>query len=84
MNFFFQTLKSDNLGKVTEFQAVPGCGLKCNVSNLESVLHCLDLEGVNNRKNMIGSLRVKIDNVMFHNRIEDVLQMDGLYFFGHS
>ncbi|KAL3879471.1 hypothetical protein ACJMK2_031767 [Sinanodonta woodiana] len=59
-----ETLKTENLGKVSDFQAVPGCGLKCSISQMESLLEHVDLEGVNNRKNMIGSVRVKIDNVM--------------------
>ncbi|XP_045204361.2 LOW QUALITY PROTEIN: copper-transporting ATPase 1-like [Mercenaria mercenaria] len=76
------TLKSENLGKVTDFQAVPGCGLKCSVSNLESVLQSLDMDGVNNRKNLAGSLRVKIDNVLHSNAIEDVFQMDEINMIG--
>ena len=59
----FQTLRAENLGKVSDFQAVPGCGLKCTVSQVEPMLTDLDMEGVNNRKNYIGSLRVRIDNV---------------------
>jgi hypothetical protein len=62
---------------VTDFQAVPGCGLKCIVSNLESILQSLDMISVNNRKNLIGSLRVKIDNVMHNTAIEEVFQMEG-------
>ncbi|KAJ8298432.1 hypothetical protein KUTeg_024963 [Tegillarca granosa] len=58
-----ETLKTESLGKVTDFQAVPGCGLKCKVSQVESLLTQIDLEGVNNRKNQIGDLRVKIDKV---------------------
>ena len=53
----------ENLGKVSDFQAVPGCGLKCNVTGVEPILTDLDMEGVNNRKNYIGSLRIRIDNV---------------------
>jgi len=77
-----QTLKTENLGKVSDFQAVPGCGLKCTVSNVETLLNTLDMEGVNNRKNLMGSVRVKIDNVMFDDdaqplEIEDVSIMAG-------
>lgn len=57
-----ETLSKDLLGKATDFQAVPGCGLKCTVSNVESLLQDVDFEGVQNRRNMAGSLRVKIDN----------------------
>ena len=63
MFIMFQTLKAESLGKVSDFQAVPGCGLKCTVSQVEPMLTDLDMEGVNNRKNYIGSLRVRIDNV---------------------
>jgi hypothetical protein len=77
ISLFLQTLQSECLGKVTDFQAVPGCGLKCIVSNLESILQSLDMTSVNNRKNLIGSLRVKIDNVMHNTAIEEVFQMEG-------
>ncbi|XP_070553751.1 copper-transporting ATPase 2-like isoform X2 [Ptychodera flava] len=33
-----QSLGAENLGKCTDFQAVPGCGLKCTVSNIEPLL----------------------------------------------
>ncbi|XP_076117388.1 copper-transporting ATPase 1-like [Mytilus galloprovincialis] len=59
-----QTLNADNLGKVSDFQAVPGCGLKCTVSQIESLLTNLDLEQINNRKNEVGSLRIKTENVL--------------------
>ncbi|XP_052076803.1 copper-transporting ATPase 1-like isoform X2 [Mytilus californianus] len=59
-----QTLNADNLGKVSDFQAVPGCGLKCIVSQIEPLLTNLDLEQINNRKNEVGSLRIKTENVL--------------------
>ncbi|GAB1602862.1 copper-transporting ATPase 1-like isoform X1 [Argonauta hians] len=59
-----QTLKTDILGQVTGFTAVPGCGLRCKVSNVESLLSNIDIEGVENRKNMAGSQTVKIDNIL--------------------
>ncbi|XP_063413165.1 copper-transporting ATPase 1-like isoform X5 [Mytilus trossulus] len=59
-----QTLNADNLGKVSDFQAVPGCGLKCTVSQIEPLLTNLDLEQINNRKNEVGSLRIKTENVL--------------------
>ncbi|KAL4229704.1 ATPase Cu transporting protein 7B [Mactra antiquata] len=72
-----EVLKTENLGKVTDFQAVPGCGLKCSVSNLESLLETVDLQGINNRKNQMGSVRVKTDNVLIGEdqpqQIEDIL-----------
>ncbi|XP_060556609.1 copper-transporting ATPase 1-like isoform X2 [Ruditapes philippinarum] len=76
------TLQSECLGKVTDFQAVPGCGLKCIVSNLESILQSLDMISVNNRKNLIGSLRVKIDNVMHNTAIEEVFLIEDMTMAG--
>ncbi|ESP04420.1 hypothetical protein LOTGIDRAFT_136210 [Lottia gigantea] len=62
-----QTLKLESLAKVSDFQAVPGCGLKCKVSQIESILENVDKEAVKNRKNQFGSLRIKIDNPIFGN-----------------
>ncbi|XP_014781705.1 copper-transporting ATPase 1 isoform X2 [Octopus bimaculoides] len=59
-----QTLKTEILGQVTDFLAVPGCGLRCKVSRVESLLSSIDIEGVHNRRNMAGSQRVKIDNIL--------------------
>ncbi|XP_052281912.1 copper-transporting ATPase 1-like isoform X3 [Dreissena polymorpha] len=67
-----ETLKADTLGRTGDFQAVPGCGLKCSVTNVESLLTDLDLEALNNRKNTQGSLRVKIDNVMYDTTMENL------------
>lgn len=44
---------------------MPGCGLKCTVSQIDGLLNDIDLEGINNRKNLMGSTRVKTDNVLF-------------------
>ncbi|XP_056011755.1 copper-transporting ATPase 1-like isoform X3 [Ostrea edulis] len=60
-----QTLKTEALGKTQDYQAVPGCGLKCTVSQIDGLLNDIDLEGINNRKNLMGSTRVKTDNVLF-------------------
>lgn len=62
VNYAKQTLKKDILGHVSNFQAVPGCGLRCKVSNVESLLSNIDIEGVHNRKNIFGSLKVRVDN----------------------
>lgn len=42
--FLGQALQLESLGKVTEFTAVPGCGLKCTVSHIESLIegHTVD------------------------------------------
>lgn len=60
-----QTLKTETLGKTQHYQAVPGCGLKCTVTQIDGILVDIDMEGVNNRKNLMGSTRVKTDNVLY-------------------
>ncbi|XP_076467909.1 copper-transporting ATPase 1-like isoform X2 [Babylonia areolata] len=55
------TFAVETLGKVTEFQAVPGCGLKCRVSGVDWLLTDLDMEGVRNRRNKQGSLVIRVD-----------------------
>jgi Cu+-exporting ATPase len=57
-------LKTEALGKTQDYQAVPGCGLKCTVSQIDGLLNDIDLEGINNRKNLMGSTRVRTDNVL--------------------
>ena len=32
-------LNAEQLGRVSDFMAVPGCGLKCNVSQIETLLN---------------------------------------------
>ena len=32
-------LQVETLGKATNFQAIPGCGLKCTVSNIEVLMN---------------------------------------------
>ncbi|XP_059152598.1 copper-transporting ATPase 1-like isoform X2 [Physella acuta] len=70
LKYVKETLAADNLGKASDFSAVPGCGIKCKVSNIESLLLGLDMEGVNNRKNKYGSQLIKIDNLLFDNQDE--------------
>lgn len=74
-----QTLATELLGKVTDFQAVPGCGLKCKVSGIEALLTELDMVGVNNRRNKQGSVHVKIDQVhsFTSDRLIPALQIEG-------
>ncbi|KAL8622158.1 hypothetical protein ACOMHN_052960 [Nucella lapillus] len=57
-----ETFAVEALGKVSDFQAVPGCGLKCKVSGVEGLLTDLDLEGVTNRRNKQGSLVIRVDS----------------------
>lgn len=49
------------------------------VSNLEPVLAALDLQGVKNRKNQMGSLRVKTDQVGLEEDNQS-LHIEGKYF----
>jgi len=55
-------LNVEQLGRATDFAAVPGCGLKCTVSRIESLLigETTDVE-LMNRRNSRASTRVDID-----------------------
>ena len=35
-----ETIGSDVIAQCSNFQAIPGCGLKCSVSNIDSMLAC--------------------------------------------
>lgn len=50
-------LRLEQLGKVTNFTAVPGCGLKCSVSNIESVIESevADVETMNRRNSSLST-----------------------------
>uniref|UniRef100_A0AAY5KDC1 P-type Cu(+) transporter n=1 Tax=Esox lucius TaxID=8010 RepID=A0AAY5KDC1_ESOLU len=41
-----QELGTDSLGTCTDFQAVPGCGIRCQVSNTENLLRHVSLTGL--------------------------------------
>ncbi|XP_037833258.1 copper-transporting ATPase 1 isoform X2 [Kryptolebias marmoratus] len=43
-----QELSTESLGTCTDFQAVPGCGIRCQVSNTETLLKQLDSDGEDN------------------------------------
>lgn len=47
-----QELGTESLGVCTDFQAVPGCGIRCQVTNTETLLNEADSED-NNRHNSI-------------------------------
>ncbi|KAK2834201.1 hypothetical protein Q7C36_014902 [Tachysurus vachellii] len=51
--FCKQELGTESLGTCTDFQAVPGCGIKCQVSNTESLLKREDSDGEENERNAI-------------------------------
>ncbi|XP_055894274.1 copper-transporting ATPase 1-like isoform X2 [Biomphalaria glabrata] len=62
MKYVKETLGTESLGKVSEFDAVPGCGIKCKVSHVEAILSRINMVEVNKRKDKFGSLSIKIDN----------------------
>ncbi|MCJ8735675.1 hypothetical protein PDJAM_G00250050 [Pangasius djambal] len=51
--FCKQELGTESLGTCTDFQAVPGCGIRCHVSNMESLLKREDSDGEENERNAI-------------------------------
>ncbi|XP_027020994.2 copper-transporting ATPase 1 isoform X2 [Tachysurus fulvidraco] len=51
--FCKQELGTESLGTCTDFQAVPGCGIKCQVSNTESLLKREDSDSEENERNAI-------------------------------
>lgn len=49
-----QELGTESLGTCTDFQAVPGCGVRCQVSNTETVLKQGDSDSEdNNHRNSV-------------------------------
>uniref|UniRef100_A0AAX7VPY5 P-type Cu(+) transporter n=1 Tax=Astatotilapia calliptera TaxID=8154 RepID=A0AAX7VPY5_ASTCA len=49
-----QELGTESLGTCVDFQAVPGCGIRCQVSNTESLLKQLDSDSEdNNQRNSV-------------------------------
>lgn len=48
-----QELGTESLGTCTDFQAVPGCGIRCQVSNMESLLKREDSDSEENERNAI-------------------------------
>ncbi|KAF4081055.1 hypothetical protein AMELA_G00157060 [Ameiurus melas] len=52
-HFCKQELRTESLGTCTDFQAVPGCGIRCQVSNMESLLKREDSDGEENERNAI-------------------------------
>ncbi|XP_068570699.1 copper-transporting ATPase 1 isoform X2 [Cebidichthys violaceus] len=48
-----QELSTESLGACTDFQAVPGCGIRCQVSNTEALLRQADSEDNNQRNSVL-------------------------------
>ncbi|KAF7702381.1 copper-transporting ATPase 1 isoform X1 [Silurus meridionalis] len=51
--FCKQELGKETLGTCTDFQAVPGCGIRCQVSTMECLLKTEDSDGEENERNAI-------------------------------
>uniref|UniRef100_A0A1A8J3V2 P-type Cu(+) transporter n=1 Tax=Nothobranchius kuhntae TaxID=321403 RepID=A0A1A8J3V2_NOTKU len=48
-----QELNTEALGTCTDFQSVPGCGIRCQVSNTEALLKQVDSEDNNQRNSVL-------------------------------
>uniref|UniRef100_A0A8C6LTR0 P-type Cu(+) transporter n=1 Tax=Nothobranchius furzeri TaxID=105023 RepID=A0A8C6LTR0_NOTFU len=48
-----QELNTEALGTCTDFQSVPGCGIRCRVSNTEALLKQVDSEDNNQRNSVL-------------------------------
>jgi Cu+-exporting ATPase len=59
-----KVLETDSVGKATDFQAIPGCGLKCKVSHVQGMI-TPTITDVNllNRRNSESSFNVAIEGV---------------------
>lgn len=54
VNISVQELGTESLGTCTDFQAVPGCGIRCQVSNTETLLKQMDSDSEdNNQRNSV-------------------------------
>lgn len=54
IHFCVQELGTESLGTCTNFQAVPGCGIRCQVRNTETLLKQADSDSEdNNQRNSI-------------------------------
>lgn len=51
--FCVQELGTESLGTCTDFQAVPGCGIRCLVSNTENLLKREDSDSEENQHNAV-------------------------------
>uniref|UniRef100_A0A1A7X568 P-type Cu(+) transporter n=3 Tax=Iconisemion striatum TaxID=60296 RepID=A0A1A7X568_9TELE len=57
-----QELSTEALGTCTDFQSVPGCGIRCQVSNTESLLKQVDSDSEDN--NQRNSVLVQISDTL--------------------
>lgn len=63
-----QELGTESLGTCTDFQAVPGCGIRCQVSNVEGLLRQEDSDA-ESEENQRNAQLVQISDV--HSRGAD-------------
>lgn len=72
-----QALQVETFGKCEDFAAVPGCGLRCKVSNIHHMLkeeqHVENLVGTNNRRSTISlNFRSEVlENVLIDRKIHN-------------
>jgi len=57
-------LNTDQLGRVSDFMAVPGCGLKCSVSQIEMLVndYVTDVQMMNSRNDTDNTVTYHIPN----------------------
>lgn len=56
-----QELGTESLGTCTDFQSVPGCGIRCQVSNTEGLLRREDSDG-DSEENQRNAVLVQISD----------------------
>lgn len=75
--YCMQMLEVETMGKVIGFEAVAGCGLKCQVKNVEDLINSgiSDIDLMNKRNSQM-SFQVSIDGVTADSGQLDILQSD--------
>ncbi|XP_075429603.1 copper-transporting ATPase 1 isoform X2 [Ascaphus truei] len=67
-----QVMKTETLGTCLDFQAVPGCGISCKVSNIERLLHSTNqtVDTNNSRNALLVQIEGENENLILHPFIE--------------
>jgi Cu+-exporting ATPase len=65
-----QALQTETFGKVTDFTAVPGCGLKCTVSNVEELIDGDDLKG-SQKSLLVDTLILEAGDTISPDQVQD-------------
>lgn len=78
-----QELGTESLGTCTDFQAVPGCGIRCQVSNTESLLKQADSdsEDYNQRNSVLVQISYNQTSSASHPLIMDPQPLSMCSFF---